>query len=230
MKIAISGTYSTGKTTTTLALAYYTGLPRTHAKTMREILPKALPGKRLEDATGPELVQLGFRRLMERSVRESHLEDFVSDGSSLHEWVYGMVRTELGMNPNEETDKGNIVLTDDLKYLKEVMINFGAVAKDYAKETYDSFIHLPVEFTLVADGHRPVSELFRSRSNDLLLETIQELDIPYYVVGGTIAERLEKISEIYRLEPVMSVEEAIRLAKREAEKFDIVQEGGENDN
>lgn len=230
MKIAISGTYSTGKTTTTLALAYYTGLPRTHAKTMCEILPKALPGKRLEDATGPELVQLGFRRLMERSVRESHLEDFVSDGSSLHEWVYGMVRTELGMNPNEETDKGNIVLTDDLKYLKEVMINFGAVAKDYAKETYDSFIHLPVEFTLVADGHRPVSELFRSRSNDLLLETIQELDIPYYVVGGTIAERLEKISEIYRLEPVMSVEEAIRLAKREAEKFDIVQEGGENDN
>lgn len=36
MKIAISGTYSTGKTTTTLALAFYTGLPRTHAKTMRE--------------------------------------------------------------------------------------------------------------------------------------------------------------------------------------------------
>ncbi|MDU7016005.1 MAG: AAA family ATPase, partial [Streptococcus mitis] len=64
MKIAISGTYSTGKTTTTLALAFYTGLPRTHAKTMREILPIALPGKRLEDATGPELVQLGIRRLM----------------------------------------------------------------------------------------------------------------------------------------------------------------------
>ena len=36
MKIAISGTYSTGKTTTTLALAFYTGLPRTHAKTMRD--------------------------------------------------------------------------------------------------------------------------------------------------------------------------------------------------
>ena len=74
MKIAISGTYSTGKTTTTLALSYYTNLSQTHAKTMREILPKALPGKRLEDVTGPELVQLGIRRLMERAVRESHLE------------------------------------------------------------------------------------------------------------------------------------------------------------
>lgn len=45
MNLAISGTYSSGKTTTTLALAYLTGIPRTHAKTMREILPDALPGK-----------------------------------------------------------------------------------------------------------------------------------------------------------------------------------------
>ena len=157
MKIAISGTYSTGKTTTTLALAFYTGLPRTHAKTMREILPIALPGKRLEDATGPELVQLGIRRLMERAVRESHLDSFVSDGSSLHEWVYGMVRTELGMNPNQETDKGNIILTDDLKYLREVMKNFGSVAKDYAKETYESFVHLPIEFPLAPEDFRNLS-------------------------------------------------------------------------
>ncbi|OZV23004.1 AAA family ATPase [Streptococcus sobrinus] len=225
MKIAISGTYSTGKTTTTLALAYYTGLTRTHAKTMREILPKALPGKKLEDATGPELVQLGFRRLLERAVRESHLSSYVSDGSSLHEWVYGMVRTELGMNPNHETDQGKIILTDDLKYLREVMINFGAVAKDYAKETYDSFIHLPIEFPLVEDGHRPVSELFRSRSNDLLIETLKELDIPYFLVGGTINERLEKIVDIYSLKPVMTADEAINLAKKELKNYNLKQEG-----
>jgi len=225
MKIAISGTYSTGKTTTTLALAFYTGLPRTHAKTMREILPIALPGKRLEDATGPELVQLGIRRLMERAVRESHLDSFVSDGSSLHEWVYGMVRTELGMNPNQETDKGNIILTDDLKYLRKVMKNFGSVAKDYAKETYESFVHLPIEFPLAPDGHRPVSELFRKRSNDLLLITLDELKIPYHIVGGTIEERLQKISEIYQLKPVISIEQAVSLAKKEAQNYNIVQEG-----
>ncbi len=225
MKIAISGTYSTGKTTTTLALSYYTNLSQTHAKTMREILPKALPGKRLEDVTGPELVQLGIRRLMERAVRESHLESFVSDGSSLHEWVYGMVRTELGMNPNIETDTGKIILTDELNFLRDVMENFGDVAKDYAVNTYDSFIHLPVEFPLVKDGHRPVSELFRSRSNDLLLQTIEELKIPYHIVTGNIEERVKQITEIYNLKPVMDIKQAIILAQNEMEKYNLKQEG-----
>ena len=136
-----------------------------------------------------------------------------------------MVRTELGMNPNHETDQGKIILTDDLKYLREVMINFGVVAKDYAKETYDSFIHLPIEFPLVEDGHRPVSKLFRSRSNDLLIETLKELDIPYFLVGGTINERLEKIVDIYSLKPVMTADEAINLAKKELKNYNLKQEG-----
>lgn len=33
------------------------------------------------------------------------------------------------------------------------MKNFGSVAKDYAKETYESFVHLPIEFPLAPDGH-----------------------------------------------------------------------------
>mgnify|MGYP007007859318 CR=1 FL=1 len=49
LRIAISGTYSTGKTTSSYALRYLTGIPRTHAQTMREILPIILPGKSLEE-------------------------------------------------------------------------------------------------------------------------------------------------------------------------------------
>jgi len=224
MKIAISGTYSTGKTTTTLALAHLTGIPRTHAKTMREILPKAIPGKRLEEVNGPELVQLGMRRLLERSVHESHLDEFISDGSSLHEWAYGMVRTDLGIHPDQDTDEGHIKLDENNEYLKEVMINFGAVAKDHALDTYDSFVHLPVEFPLVKDGHRPVSEKFRSASNDLLLETINKLGIPVHIVGGSITERLNEITEIYNLNHVMSVDKAIELAVKELEQENIENE------
>lgn len=43
-KIVISGTYCTGKTTITLALEKATGIPATHALTMREILPDLFPG------------------------------------------------------------------------------------------------------------------------------------------------------------------------------------------
>ena len=82
LRLAMSGTYSTGKTTTTEALSRWVGLPRTHAQTMREILPEALPGKALEDCTPAELYQLGILRFTERAVRESAMQgSFISDGS-----------------------------------------------------------------------------------------------------------------------------------------------------
>src|SRR5439155_22829867 len=38
LKLAISGTFSSGKSTTTEALSIATGIPRTHAKTSRQLL------------------------------------------------------------------------------------------------------------------------------------------------------------------------------------------------
>ncbi|MBU5271848.1 AAA family ATPase [Staphylococcus caprae] len=217
MKIAISGTYSTGKTTTTLALHYYTGICKTHAKTMREILPIALPGKTLENATGPELIQLGIRRLLERAISEAKLSEFISDGSSLHEWVYGITRTNFGLNPNLNNEIN--ILSEELKFFKDIMLNFGEVAKEYAKSTYDCFIQLPIEFPLVEDGHRPVSEAFRESSNSLLINTINELKIPMYVVDGSIQERILKIVEILGLQPITSIDKAINMANRDMKNF-----------
>ncbi|GAB2023004.1 AAA family ATPase [Pseudolactococcus yaeyamensis] len=219
MKIAMSGTYSTGKTTTTLALAHLTGLNRTHAKTMREILPLALPGKKLEECTAPELFQLGIRRFAERAVSESHLDNFISDGSSLHEWIYGTVRMSVGINPNDENSQ--IVSEEVLNTLKEVIHHLGCVVKDHAKLTYDSFIHLPVEFPIQEDGHRPVSEEFRNQSDRLLLKTLDELGIAYQIIGGTIEERLVKIVKYYQLPMKMSISESVALAKEEVKKYQI---------
>lgn len=98
MKIAISGTYSTGKTTLTEALAIATQVPRTQARTMREILPDAVPGKTLEQCNPAELLNLGLSRLSERVVNEERCGDrFFSDGSCLHEWVYGLRAWKLGL-------------------------------------------------------------------------------------------------------------------------------------
>lgn len=230
MRLAISGTYSSGKTTATLALSYLTGIPRTHAKTMREILPEALPGKRLEDCTAPELVQLGMRRYAERAVHESHLPNgFISDGSSLHEWVYGKIRVLVGINPNDSaTVDEELEKTDEMRFFEEVMDNMGAVVKQHAKRSYDEFIHLPVEFPLVVDGHRPVSERFRKLSDELLLKTLDELEIKYHIVGGSVAERLARILEIYNFKPVMEMDQAIALAKEEVRKMNTLDEIARN--
>jgi broad-specificity NMP kinase len=70
MKIAVSGSCSTGKTTTTIALSLLTGIEMIHARTMREILPAVFPGKRLEECNPGEIVELIFTRLQERIVEE----------------------------------------------------------------------------------------------------------------------------------------------------------------
>ena len=213
----MSGTYSTGKTTTAEALSLWVGLPRTHAQTMREILPEVFPGKALEDCSFAELFQLGIVRFTERAVRESAMTgSFVSDGSSLHEWVYGKARMIVGINPNDNPLQRALRAAMVLPY-KKILVDInealGAVVKRHAKKSYDEFIHLPVEFPLVKDGHRPVSEEFRALSDRLLVKILDELGIPYHVVSGTLEQRLTRIAAIYGLAPVMPLDQAITQAR-----------------
>jgi AAA domain len=221
MRIAISGTYSVGKTLTTMAVAHLTGLPRSAALTMRELLPISVPGKTLEECTASEIIMLITRRNQGRAVNESHLPDgFVSDGSSLHEWCYGTVRVLVGINPNESTHLETVEMTDELRFYADVMAQIGTPARQHAKASYDVFVHLPIEFPLVADGHRPVNERFRSLADEMLLENLRELDIPYHIVGGSVPERLQKIVDIFGITPVVSIDEAIARAEEEYAQID----------
>lgn len=218
----MSGTYSTGKTTTSYALSFLTGIPRTHAQTMREILPVILPGKRLEECTPTDLYELGIRRFTERVRCEASLSDgFISDGSALHEWVYGRARLKIGLNPSENVVKRNFNKLKLIPYLIP-MLEFNKyyerMVKMHTASAYDIFIHLPVEFPIVKDGHRPVNERFRTLSDQFLLDIITELKIPYITAGGTVEERLRKITEELDLPIQMPIEEAIAMAKQETFK------------
>lgn len=95
---------------------------------------------------------------------------------------------------------------------------YGKLVKMHTAKSYDTFIHLPIEFPIVQDGHRPVNEKFRTLSNDYLLDIITELNIPYFVASGPIEERLKKITRHYNLPHIMPIEEAIRLAVEETKK------------
>lgn len=226
--LAISGTYSTGKSTTTEALSIATGIARTHAMTSREILIDLVPGKQVQELNAMELNALGLRRLEERIHNESSDAAFISDGSVIHEWVYGQARLQVGINPGASWPlrvvKG-IAGLPVKKFYKQYMDAYGTVTKARAARIYDAYVHLPVEFDMKPDGHRPVSEPFRKLSDRLLLDTIKEMGLPYFVATGSIEERVHKITEAFNLPCVIPVDQAVDQAqKRVAQATAILEE------
>ncbi|WGD37207.1 AAA family ATPase [Lysinibacter sp. HNR] len=228
LHLAISGTYSTGKSTTTETLSLLSGIPRTHAMTAREILMDVVPGKQLQELNSTELIALGLRRFEERVHNEAKNDAFISDGSVIHEWVYGQARLMIGINPGAPWPLRAIRKTAGLsseRFYKRYMDSYGSIVKSRAARTYDAYVHLPVEFPLHKDGHRPVSESFRRLSDQILTETVRELKIPLYVVRGTLEERVEKITRLFNLPTVMPVEQAAKIARdRVAETIRVIEE------
>ena len=216
MRIGLTGTYSSGKTFTSLVVSRYLDVPRTEASTMREILPHAAPGKRLEECTAAQLIQMIVTRHSERVVHERLLSPhFISDGCSLQEWIYGSVRVKYGVNPNASINLApdeSVEKTGELAFFENVMWELGKAFKRHVKSSFDHFIHLKNELPLAKDGHRPVNENFRRSSDELLLKTLNEMDIPHTVIGGTVEERAEIISEIFGKKPIMPITKAINLA------------------
>jgi hypothetical protein len=192
---------------------------------MREILPEAAPGKTLEECTAAELIQMIVTRHVERAVYEDKLsEGFVSDGSSLQEWIYGSVRVSLGLNPSASAQLKageKVEKTAELAFFEEVMVSLGNSFKRHVKDSFDVFVHLKNELPLSADGHRPVNDQFRNMSDSILQRTMDELGIPFYVVSGSVEERLEQIASLLNLTPGMAPEEAVRLASEEYALLDV---------
>lgn len=218
MQIAISGTYCTGKTTTALALSFASGIPCTHARTMRELLPEIFPGKTLRQCRFHELMVLGMKRFEERIRAEAAAAGrFISDGCSLQEWLYGSTRLITGADPAEHPwlmQLKKFVHPLEWRLFRHQIRSFEAVVKTYAQTHYDRFFHLPVEFPFVADGHRPTSERFRRASEERLLQAYTDCGIVATVVSGTLESRLEQLIGHLGLVPVMPIAKAAELASR----------------
>jgi len=216
-KIAISGTYRSGKTTTAVALSLLTGIPRTEARSLREIIRVTMPGRTIEDCSANELAELGLLRFRDRMINESKINGkFFSDGSCLHEWVYGQGRLTMGIAPEENFLKKFLVFARNMRSYRgyvSFMEAYGTVAKRHAKESYDIFIHLPIEFSGNKNEHRAVFEDFRVLTDQLLRDTLDEIQIPYYFVRGNIEERLEQILDLLSLKPRISIADAVLQAE-----------------
>jgi hypothetical protein len=167
VRAVISGTYSTGKTTTATAVALATGLPLINALSAREILTDLYPGRRFQDMSAEELMALGLRRFEERCRAEAELAlqgSFISEGSVLNELIYATVRRKIGINPGAALWHQAAKAVAGIPFAPFFGIYtraFGRVVRLHAAAYYTVVVHLPVEFPMDSDGHRPVSEDLR---------------------------------------------------------------------
>ncbi|WP_084467689.1 AAA family ATPase [Actinokineospora inagensis] len=225
IRLAVSGTYSSGKTFTVMALSHYTGVPRTLAKTIREIMPDAVPGKALWEVTPAEFLQLAMRRHVGRAVHEATMPDgFISDGSSLQEWIYGAVRVRYGMNPSATAHLAPVPraeLSAEMLFFEQVVAQYGHAFKQHVAQSFDAVVHLRNELGILGDGHRPMNQDFRDECDTMLLDTLTEIGVPHHVVGGPVRERLTRIAELFDLPRVRSADEAIELASAEYARLDL---------
>jgi len=226
-RIVISGTYCTGKTSLSLALSLASGIPTTHAPTMREILPRLFPGTSLKACSYAQLLRLGMERFEKRIHAEAELSaGFISDGCPLQEWLYGSTRLLTGAYPEE--NQWSMLWRKIWNYrqfrdFELLLAGFEKMAKTYTLSHYDLFFHLPVEFPFISDGHRPTSERFRRVSEERLLACYAELNITPIIVIGTMHERLTKILNHLNIEPLNPLDQAIQQAiELKNQNFDAI--------
>ncbi len=188
MRIAIVGAYGNGKTTLGTELARRTGLPLTRGAPMRG--PLGAVGRSLEDCTEAQLIQLTVRRFTERAVAEAMLPDgFISDGSVLHEWIYTKVRLVLGLHPRAPASLEGTPRSARIAVYEEVADQLGLLASQHAGRAYDCFIRLPADVPL-RTGHRPISEHFRTVSDQILVSTLDRIGRSAWVVTGGLDDRV----------------------------------------
>lgn len=222
IRLVISGTYSTGKTTTATALSIATGIPLINALSAREILTDLYPGRRFQDMNATELMALGLKRFEERVREEAILylqhTNFISDGSVLNEWIYGTVRMKIGLNPGSgfiHRAAKAILGLPGRGFYKKYMNAYGQVARLHSQQWYTDVVHLPVEFPMSADGHRPVSERYRTLSDKEIREGFLSIGKTPELVSGSQVERLRKIINLYDLPVVVPIDEAVTQAEEQ---------------
>lgn len=114
-------------------------------------------------------------------------------------------------NDHEDINLGCICdrsLVDVVAYTKYLYDHKKASKKSYEDQLKDlkewaiyhrygcKYIYIPIEFPVVSDGVRDVDEEYRMEIDNNIKWLLQECEIDYYILEGTIEERTEMMKNI----------------------------------
>lgn len=169
-RIAIVGSFSTGKTTLAEAVAPKLGLPLL-PEVAREI---AAQGFKLDKDATVETETLIFLR---QYYNEMTHPEFVGDRSLIDVLAYAGWVLE-----NQEPRKEFALWDSCLE-----------IAEHQLRSQYTKVFYLPIEFGIVEDGLRPNDPAFQEEIDRRMLSLLDTHDIRHQTLRGTVEERVDAL-------------------------------------
>lgn len=174
-RIAIVGSFSTGKTTTAEILARRLDLALL-PEVAREVVEL---GFKLDKDAGPETETLIFLRQYNN---ELSTPEFVGDRSLIDVMAYA------GWVLDNQPRTKEFYLWDECVRLAERRL----------RTSYSDVFYLPIEFPIVLDGLRPDDPEFQKDIDNRILGLLRAHDIEYETITGTVDARIDKIETLLR--------------------------------
>ncbi len=175
-RIAIVGSFSTGKTTLAERLARRLDLPLL-PEAAREVVEL---GFKLDKDATPETETLIF---LKQYNNELSTDEFVSDRSLIDTMAYA------GWVLENRAPTKEMALWEECERLAERRL----------RTSYSHVFYLPIEFPIVLDGLRPDDPVFQKEIDERILRLLDSHSISYETITGSVEERMEAILE--RLRP-----------------------------
>ena len=171
-RIAIVGSFSTGKTTLAEALSRRLDLPLL-PEVAREVVEL---GFKLDKDATPETEALIFLRQYNN---ELSTHEFVGDRSLIDVMAYA------GWVLDNQEWRKEMALWDECVKLAERRL----------RTSYSNVFYLPIEFPIVLDGLRPDDPEFQEDIDRRMLKLLHSHDLEYKKLTGSVEERLAQIDE-----------------------------------
>ena len=182
MKIAFTGSHSTGKTTLLNDLITYFDDDiniKCITEVARKIIDKGYPLN--QDANVDSYVHYINDQLNEENIHMQGCDLFISDRTLLDPVAYSLVNRQLPRPYIPE-------------YFIEMMTNVWLLEQ----ARYDLYVYFPLEFPLEIDGIRPVDEKYRKDIDEKIHMLLMKYNINYITVSGNEMQRRDYLIKVIK--------------------------------
>jgi predicted ATPase len=178
MRVSVTGSHATGKTTVIRAFAASRGADEPHVELIHEVARDLITaGYQMNDEVTPESFSRYIFLQLQRERMAAESRHVLSDRSLLDLLAY------VTASPNTSLSSLHVELLEELVWLES--------------KYFDHYAYVPVEFERVVDEVRPADRMYQTRIDARIRELLVEFNLPTSIVSGNIETRTQQLATLF---------------------------------